>query len=134
MQGVDMKMPPAGLCTRVEYKRCRDGDTPEVRTKTEQTLAVRLQECWCPELSEPGGPEAAKYVDNLLSDADILHVWFPPLKDIDGDGVLDFDEILQAMSFDRVPGRLFLGVGEAAEDLSELLVAKGYATKEKRGR
>ena len=121
-----MNLPPEGLCCRCEYERCRDGDTVEVRLRVLGTVAVRLLDIEASELSEPGGPEAKVFLEDLLGENDDqLWLWLPPFKDKDRDGVLDLKEILTQTTFDRVPGVLFIGT----QDVCEILVRHGYAEK-----
>lgn len=123
-----MILPPEGICVRCEWEKARDGDTVEVRLRTGQTCAIRLIDCWAEEKRTDAGRRAAHFLESLLEENDEqLWVWFPPLKDTDGDGVLDLKEILAQMTFDRVPGRLFIG----SEDVSELMIRHGLATREK---
>jgi len=121
-----MIKPPPGICAPCTFVRVRDGDTPVVRLRTGQQIAVRLIDCWCPESDEKGGAEATAFLHSLLDGADgCLHVWVPLARDRNGDGVLDVFEILGAQSFDRVPGRLWI----EETDVSEIMVSRGRATK-----
>ena len=119
-----MILPPKGICVSVEWERCRDGDTVEVRLRTGQTVAVRLMGIDCPERHTPEGRAAKEFLDSLLErNDDPLTLWLPPLKDTDGDGVLDVKDVLGQMSFDRVPGVLFVGT----EELGGILIRHGHA-------
>ena len=89
-------------------------------------MAVRLIDCWAPEMREEGGPASKDFLTSLLEEYDEpLRLWLPPLKDTDRDGILDIKEILSQMTFDRVPGRLFLGT----QDVSEIMVRHGHAAR-----
>ena len=119
-----MNLPPKGICVSVAWERCRDGDTVEVRLRTGQTVAVRLKGIDCPERRTPEGHAAKQFVDSLLERNDEpLTLWLPPLSDTDGDGVLDVKEALAQMTFDRVPGVLFVGT----EDVGGILIRHGHA-------
>lgn len=127
-----MICPPEGLCCRVEFDpvRSRDGDTPVVTLRTGQAVAIRLIECYCAELDTEEGRAAKAFLDDILErDDGVLRAWFPPPRDRNKDGVLDIMEILQGATFDRIPGRLFIG----SVDVSEEMVMHGYATKTKEG-
>ena len=122
-----MNRPELGLCCEVEYVSLHDGDTVRVKLRTGQRCHIRLIECWCPELKDPGGPEARAYQLGILSDLEPgeLRLYLPPFKDTSADGILDIYDILKAMSFSRVPGRLFIG----EKDVSAMTVAAGHATQ-----
>lgn len=115
--------PPYGICLPCTWHRNRDADTPEVRLRTGQVVAVRLIDCW----ARDGDEKADAFAEKLLDDFDgMMSVWFP-LPETGRDDQVDITDILRAASFDRVPGRVFLGT----RDLSEILVTYGYATKER---
>jgi endonuclease YncB( thermonuclease family) len=109
------------------YDSCRDGDTAVVRVRTGQKLAVRLLDCWAPELCDPGGVDARAHLATILEQAQRLVLHVPLVEDRDSDGVLSVAELLHAFSFDRVLGRLFAD----GRDVSELMVAAGHATAAK---
>ncbi len=51
--------------------RWKDGDTAEVKIDrgwrdSREREGVRLLGLWCPEMNEPGGPEAKAYAEGLL--------------------------------------------------------------------
>lgn len=121
-----MQKPPYGICVPCHFAGLRDGDTPLVRLRTGQQIAVRLIDCWCPEMSEAGGAKAKEFLGLLLDGADgELSMWVPLARDRNADGVVDVMEILAAQSFDRVPGRLFIG----ESDVGEIMVERGHATR-----
>lgn len=126
-----MTRPPLGLCVPVEYVRCRDADTVVVKLRTSQQVAVRLIDCWAAEAGTREGDRASDYCERLLADAREQNLpmvaWFPLACDRDKSGVIDLTDMLKALSFDRVPGRLFVG----DRDLSVILVAEALATKER---
>ena len=117
-----MRCPPTGLCLHVRYVRCRDGDTIEVSTRhSERIWAIRLIDCWCPELREEGGPEARGYAEEVLEAADEVYCFIPE----PGNAV----SLLKNLTFDRIPGYLFIGTGRS---LNEMLVDANHATTNKR--
>lgn len=121
-----MKLPPYGFCVPCQWVNNRDGDTVTVKLRTGQQCAIRLIDCWAPELNQPGGKKAAEFLTALLEGADEeLSVFVPLAKDRDKDGVVSVMEILKGLSFDRVPAHLFLGT----EDVSGLMVKAGHASK-----
>jgi len=113
-----MRCPPTGLCVHVRYRRCRDGDTVEVSTRHSDRLwAIRLIDCWCPELREEGGHEAKEFAESVLSGADDVYAYIP-----EPDNAVS---LLKNLTFDRIPGYLFVGAGRS---LNEMLVDAGHAT------
>lgn len=115
-----MNMPPLGICVPVKYLRCRDGDTAEVELRTGQEVAVRLADVDAPEIRDSGGPEAKQWLETVLSEAEFIRLYIP-LVDAGDDGTLDIIDILGAMSFDRVPGRLFVDGLDTTEHLRTFL-------------
>lgn len=89
--------------------------------------AVRLLNCWCPEMREEGGYEAWKYTNDTLEKADELYWHVPFSKDINIDGM----NILKLPSFDRLLGYLYVGTKQT---LNRMLVDKGLASTTKGGR
>ena len=117
-----MNRPPHGLCLPVEYRKCRDGDTVVVvLAESPRVWAIRLIDCWCPELHEPGGKEAKQYAEKVLSQCTHLSVFLPAPHDI--------HNLLSNVTFDRLPGYLWINDDRT---LNEIMVAGGHATKEKR--
>jgi len=114
--------PPVGICIPVRYVRCRDGDTVEVSLpKSEYVYAVRLADCWCPEMREEGGVAAKEFAESVLDNTESLHLFIP----LDGVGV----NILAALTtFDRVVGELWVS---STKTLNEMLIEAGYASREK---
>ncbi len=115
-----MNRPPHGFCVPVEYRRCLDGDTIEVSIFGGETVShVRLLDCWCPEMSEPGGAEAKRYAEKLLAMCRRPSVMVP----------FNGENLLTAItSMGRLLGYLFLS---DTETLNEKLVAAGHATQSK---
>jgi len=124
-----MLRPPTGLCAPVAWVRNRDGDTVEVRLRTGQVAAIRLADIDCPELATEAGRRAKAFLDALFEQSERsekqrqMYVFIPQLDDSNGDGILDVKEILRQMSFDRIPGHVFLG----DDDVGDELVRRGHA-------
>lgn len=116
-----MKLPPSGLCLPCRVVKVRDGDTVEIQLPgSEHVWAIRLLDCWAPELHKQGGPEAKEFAQNLVDDVDETHVWIPAPKQV--------INLLANLTFDRIPGHIFISTRET---LSEVMVRCGHATKEK---
>lgn len=113
--------PRAGLCIPVRYLRCRDGDTIEVALpKSDYVWAIRLVDCWCPELRDKGGEEARAYAQSVLEDCEDLHL-FVPLEP--GANILK-----TLTTFDRLVGELWVS---QTTTLNDMLVDAGHATRRK---
>jgi len=114
--------PPVGICVPVRYERCRDGDTVEVTLpKSDYIYAVRLADCWCPELREDCGIEAKEFAESVLEDAERVHLFVP----LDG---VNTNVLAALTTFDRIVGVLWVS---PTKSLNEMLVEAGYATREK---
>ena len=124
-----MKAPPLGICIPCEWHRNRDGDTVEVKLRTGQIAAVRLIDCWCAEKHTANGRLATKFLDAYFggnSSRGRMRLWVD-LADPRADGIVDLTDILKALTFDRVPGYLFVG----DSNVSEVMVESGHATRSK---
>tara|TARA_R110002051_G_scaffold268831_1_gene328872 strand:- start:809 stop:1243 length:435 start_codon:yes stop_codon:yes gene_type:complete len=127
-----MKEPPKGITTDVKVVRVIDGDTVDVAIT--RTVRVRLLDCWAPETrtKDPAekakGYESKKYLHDMLT-----QVFYNDLAARKKKKVTLFipadeqGEIKDNFTFSRVLGRLFVG----GEDVSELMVKNGKATKAK---
>lgn len=124
-----MTRPPAGLCLPCEFVKARDGDTIEVSLRgSERVWAIRLIDCWCAETRTRDAEEKAKglaakaFAESLISQAAGLHVFIPAPADI--------HNLLKNITFDRIPGYIYLDGGQT---LNELMVFCGHASKAKGG-
>ena len=127
--------PPLGLCCEVTYHSLRDGDTPVVKLRTGQLMAVRLIDCWAPEKDEPGGTEATRFLSDLIGDLEPgeLRLHIPPVKDADGNGVLDVVDLLKAQTFDRVPGHLWVQADvNRWQSVADVMVRHNHATRDRK--
>jgi endonuclease YncB( thermonuclease family) len=127
-----MKEPPKGITTDVKVVRVIDGDTVDVAIT--RTIRVRLLDCWAPETrtkdpkEKVKGYESKKYLHDMLT-----QVFYNDLAARKKKQVTLFipadeqGEIKDNFTFSRVLGRLFVG----GEDVSELMVKDGKATKTK---
>lgn len=112
--------PPLGLTLPCEVVRVHDGDTAN---EVEVTIRcqVRYLKCWSPELSEPGGRDAAASAKEAEGRRGRLHI---PL-----DGA---DNLADLFTFGRVVGEIWLD-GEALSE-SERQVRTKHASTIKGGR
>lgn len=125
--------PPLGFTGRCKFSYCRDGDTPVVTLRLGgMDVAVRLLDCWAPEQRTAEGKESTIYLSNLLDDAEDdglqLVCYLQEINDRDGDHVIDIGDVLRSATFDRWPGRLYID----NQDVSDLMVKAGHATRERR--
>lgn len=116
-------VPPLGMCFQVELVRTRDGDTAVVRLRTGQEVAVRLMEIDAPERNEEGGREANDQLYSILEAAEDLRLFIPP-PPVGTTGQLEVVDLLKALSFDRIPGKLFADSVDVGEELVRLGAAK----------
>lgn len=86
-------------------ERVHDGDTVTLRNWEGQLVKIRFYGLDSPELNQPGGPEAKKFLSRLLLGQNISLT------------ILGYDQ------YDRFLGRLF--VGKQAVD--EIMIAQGQA-------
>lgn len=118
-----MKRPIAGLCLPVRIVKVRDADTFVVRLPTSSyTWAIRLLDCWAPEKKTPEGKVAKAFVEDLVGELGIVHLWIPAPEHV--------ENLLKNLTFDRLLGHLFI---DERRTLSELIVQAGHATKIKQG-
>lgn len=92
-----------------------DGDTISVEVKLR--LNVRLLDSWSPELSQPGGQDAAARMHRLADGkAGTLEI---PLDRV--------DNVADVLTFGRVLGRVWID----GRDVGAVMVSEGLATKTK---
>ena len=127
-----MQEPPKGITTDCKVVRVIDGDTVDVEIT--RTVRVRLIDCWAPEtrtldpVEKTKGYESKKHLHNLLK-----QVFYNDLAARKQKKVTLFipadeqGELKDNFTFSRVLGRLFV----RGEDVSELMVKAGKATKNK---
>lgn len=108
--------PAYGLTLPATYKRCRDGDTVEVTITGGMIWAIRLIGVDCPEMDTDAGKRAKKYAEHIMDESNgVLSVHVPMPKDV--------EHPLRSLTFDRVPGYLFIGPDHT---LNEMLICCGY--------
>ena len=107
--------PRVGICLPVRYSRCRDGDTIEVTLPYSALVhAIRLVDCWCPEMGEPGGIEAKEFAESVLSNAEDLRAFF-----VIPQGTTSLSKLF---SFGRVVGELWVS---ETQTLNDMLIESG---------
>src|SRR3990172_8358288 len=88
--------PPLGICLPCQVVKVHDGDTANQVDVTIR-VQVRYDECWSPELSEPGGKDAAASAKLAEGKHGRLLV---PIK--------SGDELIDLLTFGRVVGSIWL--------------------------
>lgn len=117
--------PAPGICLHVDVVSIRDGDTLVVSLKGGgREWAIRLIDCWAPELSGPLGRVSFRAAQELIdsADPDEIMVHIPEPKHT--------DNLLRNLTFDRIPGTLWL---DENRSLNAEMVRLGFATKTKEG-
>lgn len=109
--------PPLGLTVPGLVTRIVDGDTLEVELT--RTVAIRLEDCWCPEIrgaQKPDGEKAKANLERLAGGKSVVvHVpWKQKTADL--------------FTFGRAVARVYVD----GKDLSAEQVKAGFATEEKR--
>ncbi len=112
-----MSKPPLALCVPCTIHKVHDGDTATNATIT-LDIQVRYLDCWAPELTEKGGPEARDAAK--AAEGKVGRLLIP----LDG-----ANNIADLLTFGRVLGKFYPDGQEESE--SERLVRLGYATSKK---
>ncbi len=96
--------PPKALCFPVKVTTVHDGDTAKVTVQFE--LTVRYDDCWAPELKDPGGKEARDSAKKAEGKSGRLFV-----------DLSDAKNLADILTFGRVVGELWLdGATESESD------------------
>jgi endonuclease YncB( thermonuclease family) len=117
-----MRPPPLGITARGEIKRVIDGDTVEVICLG-VLVTIRLRDCWAPEIhgiERARGLVAKQFMEQTAppGSACIVRIFTG-----------EAEKLSDLFSFGRPIGEVWLRGEESS--LSELMVASGFATKEK---
>jgi endonuclease YncB( thermonuclease family) len=105
--------------TEAEVTRVIDGDTVEVQIV--RNIRVRLKDCWAPETrtrdedEKRRGKESRRYLEGLIDGRTVL------LR------VETDRDVGEMLTFGRVVGEIYLN----REDIGDLMVRSGHATKKK---
>ena len=119
-----MKQPELGITTKGILTRIVDGDTVDVEIR--KTVRVRLLDCWAPETRTKDLEEKAKglqskhHLSQVCPVGTEVVVHIPASKD---------GEIADVFTMGRVLGFVFVDT----QDLSEIQVSAGNATRTKQG-
>ena len=105
-------LPPEGYYRRpTAIRKIRDVDTYELDLPGLKRVTLRLSGVNGDEVSTDTGIAAKHFVESYVAEEvrlDELMVYLEPAKDRDGDGEIDFTEVLKAATFDRWPGTIFV--------------------------
>jgi len=119
-----MIKPPLGYYLPCRWVYNRDGDTVTVKLRTGQEVAVRLTDINAAEKNTDKGLAAKHWLDALLEqNIEPVSVYLTLIRDQNYNEVIDVTDVLNSATFDRWPGRVFVG----EEDLNDLIVRAGHA-------
>ena len=123
-----MILPPFGICSLCVVRRVIDGDTVVVSRKDSKSgkvssyqWRIRLIDCWANEKNTTEGMKATIYLKSILIEKENVAVFVPTTEG------QDLFDLFSYSSLSRVVGRVFLD----GMDISEHMVAAGFATKKK---
>jgi endonuclease YncB( thermonuclease family) len=136
-----MKRPPHGIAVPCKIVSVTDGDTLKVSVYDPASMregilviSVRLIDCWAPEISRATdnverrrGVEAKEYLLKLTGDPNENYSLFVPWEQQDAKGRVKRLNLGSLFSLGRVLGVVFKG----DDDVGEMLVRRGLATKTK---
>jgi endonuclease YncB( thermonuclease family) len=113
LEGADAPKP--AITVPCHVVSVHDGDTLTVEVR--MRVNTRLLSCWSPELREPKGPAARDHLTALAAGRDgTLEIPFDRA-----------DNASDLFTFGRVLGRVWID----GKDVGEVMVADGFATREK---
>lgn len=119
-----MRVPPAGLALPCKVVAVHDGDTLTVdvtiRTNVRLCGDGADEQCWAPELREPGGVAARESLRTASIDQHGT-LWLP---------IGDASNLSQLLTFGRVLGDVWLD-SSPRESLSAYQVRRGHAATQK---
>lgn len=119
-----MKQPELGITTKGILTKIVDGDTVDVEIR--KTVRVRLLDCWAPETRTKDPEEKAKGLQSKEHLSQVCPVGTEVVVHIPAS---EDGEIADVFTMGRVLGFVFVD----AQDLSEIQVMAGNATRTKQG-
>jgi len=122
-----MNLPAYGITSHCRYVGCRDGDTVILRVSWwPDAVVVRLMDCWCCECDDQrpivkkAALAAKVFANEVLSNGGELSLHLP--------GHIFAKGLVKALSFDRIPGHIFVGTEKT---LSDMIVMSGHGWRTK---
>ena len=115
--------PPLGIYLPCVWVSCWDGDTVNIRLRAGQQIAVKLIGCQTLGIHTEEGRKAAHFLESLFEKDGELRVCFPLVDEHDTQELV---HVLRSFAFQPTAGSVYIGT----ENVSELMVRRGYATKE----
>lgn len=109
--------PPLGLCIPCEVISVHDGDTAK-EVILSVRVTVRYDDCWAPELSQPGGKASA--ASAKLAEGRKGRLYIP---------IDNANNLSDLLTFGRVVGSIWLDGEDESE--SQRQVRLGFATEQK---
>jgi len=119
-----MNLPTPGITLSAKFVRVIDGDTVVLSLLDHRLRPhVRLLDTWADERNTSNGRAAKHYAEQVLEKAAEIWLHVPEPGNL--------NSLLANLSFDRILGYVFV---TRTETLNEMLVANGFATKDRPGR
>ncbi len=116
-----MNRPRHGLCLPCVYRHCQDGNTVFVsRQGSTQEWAIRLINCWAPDIYTAAGCDAKAFAESILEDVE-LTVYIPAPGEVE-------NLLRNVVPFDRLLGWIFV---DTENTLNQMMVLAGHATESK---
>jgi endonuclease YncB( thermonuclease family) len=112
---------PRGISTEAEVVDWYDGDTLVANLKVQ--VRIRLLDCWTPEVrgdEKELGLIAKKHVISICPNGSKIRVFIPTTG-----------RLQDSITFGRVLARCWIKSDDGWVDISDRMVADGYATKDK---
>ncbi len=117
-------VPPLGVCLPCEWASCPTAHTVQVRLRAGQNVVVELIGCHVPNVAVKEGLESLHFLMSLFERDGRLRACFPLADDEDTEALV---RVLRPLAYETIAGCIYIGT----ENVSEIMVQHGFATKER---